>query len=276
MADGQIDLVLAFARQLEQRVDNLALLEFGDLLLFVAAFEYQRVVAANAVFLGFYGIAVGIDKLVAKPPAIGFQFGQQQFELRVLAALHKGQGVNILIQGFERLDRQIGDAVQLALGQVEALGIAIAQEIDHRHDAEDHNPAPEGIEPATVLAKELGVEHPSHHHQHHAQAQIEKPRSAARRIHDIGQSPGNGERRAGQPQRCGISFHPLAPPSPRFDDPRGQEQAEEGKAHIEDHVLGVDDATLEVLEVFNKGEILEDLGRRRPGETGRPVDEPEQ
>ena len=166
MPHRQIDPVLAFPRQLEQRIDDLALFELGDLLLFVAAFQHQRVVAADAVVLGAARIAVRVDEFVAEASVVRLQLGQQQFELGVFPPLHKGESVDIPVQRLERLHRQVGEAVQPSLSQIEALGIAIAQKIDHGHNAKDHDAAPKGVEPAAVLAEERRVEQSSRgHHQ---------------------------------------------------------------------------------------------------------------
>ena len=177
------------------------------MLLFVAAFQHQRVVAADAVVLGAARVAVRVDEFVAEASVVRLQLGQQQFEFGVFSPLHKGEGVDVPVQCLERLHRQVGEAVQLALSQVEALGIAVAQKIDHGHNAKDHDTAPKGVEPAAVLAEKRRIEQAGRRHHQGTEGQVEKPNRAALGIEQIGQAARDHQRRADQPQGRGICLH---------------------------------------------------------------------
>ena len=97
--------------------------------------------------------------------------------------------------------------MQLALGQVEALGIAVAQKIDHGHNAEDHDAAPKGVEPAAVLAEERRVQKAGRSHHQSAEGQVEKAGRAALGIEQIGQATRDYQGRADQAQGRGICLH---------------------------------------------------------------------
>ena len=126
------------------------------------------------------------------------------------AALHEGQSADIPIQACQRLHGQVRQAVQLALGQVQALRVPVGQKIHQGDDHQDHDCAPKSIDPAPVLAEQIRVYRTGGDDQQRSQSEVADRREPGVRIEQIGQTACQHQGRAQQAQQCGVRLHASA------------------------------------------------------------------
>ena len=208
VAHGEADPLPPVPEDLEHGVGDLLLRELGDAQPLVAGGDHQRVVGADAVLLGPHRVAVGIDELeVEAPAAVHRVLLEQPPQLPVLSPFHEGEGLHVLLQGLQGLHRQGRQAVQPALGQVEPLGVAVGEEVHHPEDGQHQDASPEGVEPAAVLAEQVGVEHRRDGQQQRPEAGVCGGQPEGRGIEEHGQSGGGEQGRSGQAGEGRVGLH---------------------------------------------------------------------
>ena len=150
VAFQEVDGLLAFPRDLDQRVGHVRFEVAVDVLGLALAFEHDRSVGGDVVLAGDAGFEIGVYEFVGDVVRMILELVQHVVDLVLLhgfgpAGSEESHNVDVLVQLFQHADGQVREAEPLVGGRVVPLGVPRADQVHEGQDADHQQDQGRGV-----------------------------------------------------------------------------------------------------------------------------------